>query len=414
MNPVLTPALEVTANEFMTGTRDNVRSISLGSEEVSGGGEFPLSADEIIEPLLIGVNGGVTPTTPTGATNGRLWTFKPGTTLDSMTMEWFDGVRTWQGAGVQVNSLTIAGNVRSRNTVTMDLFAQRLVSTGGLSGSPTDRTPSVIQGFETRAYVDAAGVPPGSSLIPGQLVNWSVALNNQLGREYTADNTRNANNINIGALQIEGATFLMRGIPASVATEFANWRAGTLRTIRLEFGNNDAITGETPVNEVQTVTLTGTPAGGSFVASLLGAVTAPIAFNATAAAVASAFNTALTTAIPWITGTPLVGTAGPLPASVTLTWSGTSVAGLDGPLPLLVTNSLTGGTSPTAVFATTTQGYLGKRKIMLDLPGAWTAANLGQTNEGARAVEFTARYVYDPVLAAGLQLLVLNSRTAAW
>lgn len=412
MNPGLTEAIEVTANEFATGTRDNVRSISLGSSQVGGAGEFPMSADEIVEALLISMAGGVTPTTPTGATNGRLWTFTPSVNLDSMTMEWFDGVRSWQGAGVQGNQLTIAGNVRSRNTVSLDLFAQAINALGGLSGSPADRTPSIIQGYETRAYIDAAGIAPGSSMIPGQLVNWNVRMNNQLGREYTADNTRNANNINTGTLQIEGATFLMRGVPASVANEIANWRAGTLRTIRLEFGTNDAISGETPVNEVQTLTLTGTPTGGTIVVSVLGVNTATIAFNASAAAVATAYQNAIN-AIPSMVGTIVTGSGGPLPAAVTLTFSGTA-AGMDLPVPLLVTNSLTGGSTPSATFGTTTPGYSGKRYVTVDLPAAWTAVNRGQTNEGARAVEFTARYVYDPVLAAGIKIRAQNARTAAW
>ncbi len=411
-NPMLTEAIEVTSNEFATGTRDNVRSISLGSSQAGGSSEFPMSADEIIEALLISMQGNVSPTTPTGAVNGRLWTFAPSTTMDSMTMEWFDGVRTWQGAGVQGNQLTIAGNVRSRNTVSLDLFATAIAALGGLSGSPTDRTPSILQGYETRAYIDAAGIPPGSSMIPGQLVNWNVRMNNQLGREYTADNTRNANNINFGTLQIEGATFLMRGVPTSVLNEINNWRAGTLRTIRLEFGTNDPITGDTPVSEVQTLTLTGTPTGGTVTLSVLGVNTATIAFNASSAAVATAYQNALI-AIPSLVGATVAGSGGPLPAAVTLTFGGT-VAGMDLPLPLLVTNALTGGSTPTATFGTTTPGYSGKRFVTVDLPAAWTAVNRGQANEGARAVEFTARYVYDPVLAAGIKIRAQNARTAAW
>lgn len=100
---------------------------------------------------------------------------------------------------------------------------------------------------------------------------------------------------------------------------------------------------------VTTIALTGVPTGGSisYTATVGGNTytTAPLAFNANAAAVAAAFN-----ALP---GFPtVVGAGGPLPTAVTLTSSGS------GPLPTITiaTNALTGGTAPTSTIVVTTPG----------------------------------------------------------
>jgi hypothetical protein len=171
-NPVFDEEIEDTPNEFATGTRDNVRSHSLGASEVSGTAEHPLSPDECIEDFLIAIQGGVTPTTPTGSTNGRLWSFTPGSTApDAMTAEWHDGVRVWQAAGVHSNVMTIAGNVRERNTVTMDLFATALNLLGTLSGAPAHRTPSITQGFETLCISMRSASRPEAHFY---LVPWST------------------------------------------------------------------------------------------------------------------------------------------------------------------------------------------------------------------------------------------------
>lgn len=99
-------------------------------------------------------------------------------------------------------------------------------------------------------------------------------------------------------------------------------------------------------NETQTVTITGTPTGGSFTLTYDGNTTAAIAYNATAAQVKSAL----------IAATPLasnqVTTAGgALPGSAV-----TVTIDLDGlnPPQMTATSSLTGGSSPAVAVTTTT------------------------------------------------------------
>jgi hypothetical protein len=114
-------------------------------------------------------------------------------------------------------------------------------------------------------------------------------------------------------------------------------------------------------NDIQTVTVTGTPTGGTFTLTgtnpFTGATftTAAIAYNAAASAVASAVSTAL-----GISGATVTGGGGALPGTaVTLTFTGVLAAR---PVPILAlgTNSLTGGTTPTAAVAHTTIGRSAK------------------------------------------------------
>lgn len=105
-----------------------------------------------------------------------------------------------------------------------------------------------------------------------------------------------------------------------------------------------------PASEVQRVTITGTPTGGTFTLTYAGQTTAPIAYNATATAVDSALE-ALSNIGPGdvtCTGGPLPGTA----VDITFTGllSGQNVA------QITATPSLTGGTTPAVNVTTVTPG----------------------------------------------------------
>ncbi|MGQ0774548.1 MAG: phage tail tube protein [Pseudonocardiales bacterium] len=101
-------------------------------------------------------------------------------------------------------------------------------------------------------------------------------------------------------------------------------------------------------SEVQTITVTGVPTGGTFTLTLSGQTTAPIAYNATAATVQTAIAALANVGTGKVTctGGPLPGTA------VTATFSGT----LGDVAQMTRTSSLTGGTTPDVTIATTTPG----------------------------------------------------------
>jgi hypothetical protein len=52
--------------------------------------------------------------------------------------------------------------------------------------------------------------------------------------------------------------------------------------------------------------------------------------------------------------------------------------------------------------------------VAIDIPGAWSAYNLGGTDGNSRVYELRLSYVYDPTNAFGLQVTAMNARTAAW
>lgn len=101
-------------------------------------------------------------------------------------------------------------------------------------------------------------------------------------------------------------------------------------------------------SEVETVTITGTPAGGTFTLTFDGETTAPIAYNATAAAVQAALL-----ALPsFRTGDVVVtGSAG---GPYTLTFGGDFAT--EDVATLTATGSFTGGTTPAVAVTTATPG----------------------------------------------------------
>lgn len=104
-------------------------------------------------------------------------------------------------------------------------------------------------------------------------------------------------------------------------------------------------------DEVQTLTMTGTPTGGTFTLKFGGAETAPIAFNASAATVEAALEL-----LPNI-GVNLTSSGGPFPGTpVVITFATGQVGDTDVPLMTIGTNALTGGTSPTVTSVETTKG----------------------------------------------------------
>lgn len=110
----------------------------------------------------------------------------------------------------------------------------------------------------------------------------------------------------------------------------------------------ESLGGET--NEVQTITVTGGPAGGTYTLTYAGQTTAAIAYNATAAAVQAALR-----ALSNIGASDVSCSGGPHPGTpIVCTFAG-QLGGQDVQL-LTATASFTGGTSPAITVTTTTPG----------------------------------------------------------
>ena len=106
-------------------------------------------------------------------------------------------------------------------------------------------------------------------------------------------------------------------------------------------------TGAAGINDVQTVTVTGSPTGGTFTLTFAGQTTAGIAYNAAASAVQSAFQALSTVG----SGNATVTGSGPY----TITFTGTMAAAPQANI-TASGSGLTGGTSPGVTITHTTTG----------------------------------------------------------
>lgn len=230
---------EARLHAFATGTPDQDRAQTLGAVQAGGSLEMPLSADELVELALITIQGGVTPSTPGGGTTTRLWEFKPGVAdLDSATIERDDGARIRSLVGARGNSMRFQGAVGGDNRVTVDLFGTDYV-TDTLTPALPARTPTFIEGWETKAYIDAFGATPGTTQLNG-LLNWNIQIQRNLGRVYTANNTLAANRVAPGVIKVSGS-ILMDAQHADALQLVTDWDAETYRILRLEWGQNEVL-----------------------------------------------------------------------------------------------------------------------------------------------------------------------------
>jgi hypothetical protein len=116
----------------------------------------------------------------------------------------------------------------------------------------------------------------------------------------------------------------------------------------MEFLIGGTVITRAAVQEVQTVTITGTPTGGTFTLTFDGQTTANIAYNAAAAAVQTALEN-LSNLLPG----DVVVTGGPGPGTP---WIATFSAALGNVAQMSATGAFTGGATPAVAVTTTTPG----------------------------------------------------------
>ncbi len=139
------------------------------------------------------------------------------------------------------------------------------------------------------------------------------------------------------------------GVTADATGPYAGRRylvQGTILTKRPD-NQYERYTGSSAASEVQTITINGSPTGGTFTLTFNGQTTAPIAYNAA--------NTAIDAALEALSnvGAGNVAVTGTGPFTVTF---GGALANRDVGLTMTATSSLTGGTNPSVTVVTTTPG----------------------------------------------------------
>lgn len=226
------------AVEFDTGDVNRVRAVTLGPTQAGGSASMLMSAEELVEWGLVGYQSGVTGAAVSGETNNFLWNFVPTTTLAALTLERDDGARTFKMAGVRVNQFTFSGDATGAATVALDLFGVDYTTLGSFA-SVAQRSIYYMQGYQMLFYVDAfgtatwgatAGAAP--TLVAGTLLNYTVTVNRNLSRVYTADNTLAANATIVGPLTVT-ATYTFKAAATPVTAELTAYGAETQRLVRV-------------------------------------------------------------------------------------------------------------------------------------------------------------------------------------
>ena len=163
--------------------------------------------------------------------------------------------------------------------------------------------------------------------------------------------------------------------PLPVITAGPSTLAGPAPTVK------HTTTGVTGANEVQTLSVSGSPTGGGFTLSFGGQTTASIAFNATAAQVQTALA-----ALTSIQAGNITCAGGPLPtSSVSITFQGTLGFAPQNPI-TIGANTLSGGTTPAPAIARTTPGVQSVNDVQsLSISGTATGGTFALSFQGATA-----------------------------
>jgi hypothetical protein len=156
----------------------------------------------------------------------------------SMTLERNDAARGWRARGVRGTSLQIKGSADGDNMATVNLMGLGLTQ-NALSGTPPERVPPFMQGWETQIAIGAFGVDPATltSPIDGWLVNWDITVNRNPNRFYGAQNNQQASQVVMGNVTVDGSLTIAASFAESL-TELNNANTALKRYVQLTFGNN--------------------------------------------------------------------------------------------------------------------------------------------------------------------------------
>lgn len=190
MSGTLTPGTDFYRPEESRGTLATTyrsKAVRRSAEWTMEGG-----ADPNYAPLLfsIAVKGGVSPTTPGGATLARLWTFTPDMTADtikSFTAYFGDpNSQIWQSAYCMANELTISADASGTDGATMSI--------SGFGKFPAKVSPPTLPGQTVgdllmpgamQVWLDTSSAIGTTELI-GRVVSAELTVSNELSQKHLA------------------------------------------------------------------------------------------------------------------------------------------------------------------------------------------------------------------------------------
>jgi len=209
-----------------------VTNASTGIDNLTG---IPMDTAMIVELLRLAMS--TTPSTGVqiGVTGAYTWTFTPGATLASATLEWDASGQIWQAIGAMVDEFTIAWAAGDPVLLSANLIAKDLEKVS-LTGAISAFTLAPIMGWEAALYIEAIGGTPFTTGKTGTLIGGEIKLNNNLQRRYFDDNTQLLTSLARGKRRVEARLTVDLG--TNGMAQYDNWAAGTSILVGIRFGNN--------------------------------------------------------------------------------------------------------------------------------------------------------------------------------
>jgi hypothetical protein len=402
----LTRQRAVNLVKVASGTRDNQRDAKLRAVQAGAKVTQPLSADEMIEPLLACVQGSVTPTTALGCST---WVFKPGNTLDSQTVEFYDAYRGWQLRGALVDEIDISGTVSGDSKVDITYFGREAIinpmsGTGGVSEVQTIALGAASAGTVVYSF---NGFNTGSIAFNASNATLQAAL--------VALPSIGAGNVVCSAgplpasvtVTFGGNLAKQAGLPLFTGAP-TGLTGGTLTIARTTAGVNPTLLADRVPNFMPgwNMALYADSFGGTVgTTNLAGTfISHKVTIKNNAARKYFGDNTTAT-------GSIVLGELD-INGEIVLEGNAASFAeynNWEAGTKRLV-RILLGNSQYDSVIGTSAN----KPQVWIDAPCAWTVVDLTPEDAGTKVYKFTFNYVYDPTNAYGIQVTTFSSRSAAY
>lgn len=213
--------------------------------------------EQIIDFFAMTLKGGVTPSTPDGATDARLWTFTPSITAsnahDSYTVEYGDNTQAWESVFTLAESLSLSVNLDSTLSMSVEMFAHfaaKTTFTSSLDNPSVEEIPSAKLKVYINDFLSSLASSPTqkSDLVTGA----DISLNSGLVPVKSAN----------GTLEFTGVSERKRShsmrldmaVGSDFITEYDAWAAGSLRAVRLEWEGSEI---EDGFNKTLTIDMAG-------------------------------------------------------------------------------------------------------------------------------------------------------------
>lgn len=181
--------LTMTPQQTIHAPRDEMNSLAEFSRDVvtAHGGQLRFQGDATYEQMLQFLSmcliGGITPSTPIGATASRDWDFTPSlvqaNTQDSFTIEYGDNTQFWETEFVVARSIELGLNLGDVMSMSVDMFGRfpRKTTVTGSIANPTV-TPVLSDG--AKLFIDTTWANLGTTEFNAMLAGGVIRLNSGL------------------------------------------------------------------------------------------------------------------------------------------------------------------------------------------------------------------------------------------